>query len=348
MRRQASTSTVLSLLLSALAFGCATELLGTGRDNTPEENFDALWEEFDHLYAFFDLKEIDWDAVRDEYRPQLRPDMSEAELAGIFDEILAQFDDGHIFLQTADSVYYSDKERRAVPSTFDADIVETYLASTGQTVGDGKIRYGRLAPDVGYIRVSSWTDRGGSLSAVGDWVHDFDSALDDLWDVEGLVIDVRGNSGGSYFNGRFVAGRLAAEPYVATHSQFRNGPAHDDFTELDAWSVEPRGPTFERPVALLTDRQTASASEWFTLALRELPQVILVGSPTAGALGTRIRRELPNGWIYGLPVQRLYSADLELLEKEGIAPDVPVAPPPAGAAADPALDRAIEILRATT
>lgn len=327
------------------ASGCADAFVGEDAPDTPAENFRAFWGEFDRLYAFFDLKEIEWSDVRAMYGPRADAARDQDELLQVFTEIVQLLDDGHVFLLTPDTLIRSERPPD-VAEALDLHVVASYAGAPLSVVGDGKIFFGRIGGSVGYVHVSSWTDKGGALSAVGDWVYDFDTALEALGDVEGLILDVRNNSGGSYFNGRFVAGRFTEEPVLATHSQFRSGRRHSDFTSLEKWYVLPQSPTFEQPVALLTNGGTASAAEWFVLAMREMDAVIQIGSTTAGAMGTRIRRVLPNGWVYGLPVQRLYTADLRLLEDVGIDPDVHVltSVEDVEAGRDPVLDAALRVL----
>lgn len=56
------------------------------------------------------------------------------------------------------------------------------------------------------------------------------------------------------------------------------------------------GPALSQPVILLTGPLTASAAEIFTLAMRELLQVTVLGDPTAGALCVIQDGTLPNRW----------------------------------------------------
>ena len=50
-------------------FACEKLLLGEDPADEPVENFELFWKTLDEKYAFFDFKEIDWDAVYNEYRP---------------------------------------------------------------------------------------------------------------------------------------------------------------------------------------------------------------------------------------------------------------------------------------
>ena len=63
------------------------------------------------------------------------------------------------------------------------------------------------------------------------------------------------------------------------------------------WFVEPHGPSqFTGTVVLLTNRLSISAAENFTLAMRVLPHVTVIGDFTSGCFADNFRTRLPNGW----------------------------------------------------
>ena len=60
------------------------------------------------------------------------------------------------------------------------------------------------------------------------------------------------------------------------------------------------------------------------MALRELPQVTLIGENSAGAISDKMDRQLPNGWAFGLPHQRFETPDGTSFEGPGVPPDINV------------------------
>ena len=71
-RRQPARWVILAALLPILAWpGTASTVVAA--DPTPEQfeaDFDALWSSIDRDYAYFDVKQTDWAAVRSIYRPR--------------------------------------------------------------------------------------------------------------------------------------------------------------------------------------------------------------------------------------------------------------------------------------
>ena len=50
---------------------CNDLTLGPEPVNTPEANYEMLWQEFDRMYGQFEAKSIDWNAIYKKYRPQV-------------------------------------------------------------------------------------------------------------------------------------------------------------------------------------------------------------------------------------------------------------------------------------
>ncbi len=60
------------------------------------------------------------------------------------------------------------------------------------------------------------------------------------------------------------------------------------------------------------------------MALRELPNVTLVGVATNGTQATMVGREAANGWYYSVPLQEVEAADGQAYEGPGIPVDVEI------------------------
>ena len=72
-------------------------------DPTPEQfeaDFDALWLSLDRNYAYFDVKQTDWAAVRSIYRPNARKVKTRAEFVGLLERVLEELYDPHTHLDT--------------------------------------------------------------------------------------------------------------------------------------------------------------------------------------------------------------------------------------------------------
>ena len=328
-----------------LGVACSEPTLAPNRSaSTNDAVFDALWKEFDLQYSFFQVKGIDWNQMRDTYRPRAIAAASDAELAKVLGEMLAQLRDRHVTLTPgagAATISYLSRSDTGV-AAFDASMIDRrYLTGAGRTEG-GHVNYGWVSPGMGYIRIPTFEGRG--------WVDELDVALGALKDAQSLVVDIRGNVGGTLSIALEAAGRFATSSQIFSYVRIRNGPEHGDFTSMSPQYVRPAGPTqFRGQVIVLTNRRVYSSAENFVLAMGALPTVTTMGDTTAGASGRPVTRELPNGWTYTLSTWIEYTLDKQIYENVGIAPDVyvPARVVEVRAGTDSVLDRAVSTLKAS-
>lgn len=327
------------LLVAVMLAGCVDPFLGPAPDtDSPVDSFDALWTEFDRHYSFFELKDIDWDALREEYRPRVTPETGDQALLRIMGEMLDHLEDGHVNLYSPAGQYAYIDWFDPYPESFWWPLIEDRVASV-QYSPDGKITWGRYRT-VGYIHLGDF---------VGDErVGQVEDAVRDLQEYDALILDVRSNGGGSARSARLVAGLFADTRFHHLDIRYRNGPGHDDFTEPDAKYVVPREPHFNGPVVVLTNRRTFSAAEDLVLAMKRIPGVTVIGDTTGGGAGSPITRELPNGWTFRL--SRWIATDPSgwTWEGVGIAPDLHVVQTADDllSGREPVLDSALAVLEA--
>jgi len=188
---------------------------------------------------------------------------------------------------------------------------------------------------VGYIRLNGFSDNSTApfLTALKADVASGEKAI---------VLDLRGNPGGYV-----TAARTIASQFIAS------GPIF--------WEKAASGPPIPTPalpggiatdpsihLAVLIDRNSASASEIVAGALQDTKRGILVGQQSYGK-GT-IQQFLPldddNGG-FRLTIARWLTPDQRWINKVGLTPDVPVpadAVAAAGGTGDAVLDRALQVL----
>ncbi len=306
---------ILSVFFLMLFSSCDDLFLGPDPENTPENNFQILWEDFDKHYSRFEMKNVNWDSLYSVYRPQVNSGTSREQLFEIFSSMLSNLKDSHVRLETPWNYYVYQHDN--FPQHFDMGIVESnYLEITNRY----KIfTYGPLGDDLGYIHINTFFAGEDDYNFIDNIIQTFEN-------YRGIVVDVRNNDGGNGINAETVAGRFSDEERLYAYSRFRNGPDHDDFTELFPHYISPGGDEqFNKPIALLTNRYTGSAAEDFVLMMKVFPYVTLMGDTTGGNIGGHpITRELPNGWIYRMSTGLNYSSEYVSYEGEGIPPDIAV------------------------
>ncbi|SFD31492.1 S41 family peptidase [Streptomyces aidingensis] len=156
------------------------------------------------------------------------------------------------------------------------------------------------------IRLESFT--AGSADLVR-------AAVENAPESDGLLLDLRGNSGGLVTEAAAVASVFLDGGLVATY---------DVYGEQQALYAEPGG-HITRPLVVLVDGGTMSSAELLTGALQDRNRAVVVGTPTFGKGTVQMPIEQPDGSVAELTVGHYATPSGEVVEDgEGIAPDVVV------------------------
>jgi carboxyl-terminal processing protease len=154
--------------------------------------------------------------------------------------------------------------------------------------------------------------------------EEFREKVEGLGPLQGLVLDLRGNTGGS-----MLAAAALADMFVA-HGTIVRVVAREDRQVNPGRSrtVANRLVEFRFPLAVLVDASTASAAEILSGAMAPLPHVTVIGQTTFGKGLIQRVVEIPEENLLKLTVaEYLLSEDREIHLK-GIEPDIVLFPVP--------------------
>jgi tetratricopeptide (TPR) repeat protein len=150
----------------------------------------------------------------------------------------------------------------------------------GRNRPDGAtVSTGELPGNLGYVQIANFTDPNA--------VREVRKALEALGDKDGLVIDLRGNTGGLTRSADEVADLLIG-PGVEVGSESGAGGTSERVTGGD-------GAVTRKPLTVLVDGQTASAAERLAGSLEAAGRAAVVGDPTYGKGLFQTSRVLPGG-----------------------------------------------------
>lgn len=306
--------------LVGLLMSCNDLMLGEEPLNTPKQNFELLWKDFDSMYGLFGVKNLDWNMVYQQYAPQVQNTMDEDELFDLFSEVLGELNDGHVWMVKPEPGFRRfDSGPKYPKGDFDLNLVRSRLTEE-RWIGENskpEIIYGKIKDEVGYIYMENLGLKPGFYE------QSMEKILPYFKDTKGLIFDARGIEGGDDRSSQVVAGYFSEEEKLYMTTRFRNGPGHDDFTALLHWKTIPsKANNYKKSVIVLTNRETGSAGETFIMAMKTIDKVTVVGDSTYGAFSDNPKRELPNGWIYSISVGDFRDAEGKSFEGIGIPPDV--------------------------
>jgi len=194
------------------------------------------------------------------------------------------------------------------------------------------VRQRVLEDDIGYVSLRGFPEPS-VIDAIEQDVAKFQEA-----GIHGLVLDLRGNSGG-----RIDVGTRLLSHFLP--------PGSSIYEEIDR-SGENRthvtrpGTRYDLPLVVLVDGGTASMGEIFASAVQEHGAATILGSNTSGSVAAAQVFGLPDGTGLQVTVFEILSSEGKPLNKVGVVPDEVIPPDPAAVAQgdDPVIARAVEIL----
>jgi len=276
----------------------------------PVEVFDQVWQIFNTNYPYFEHRGIDWSALYKVYRSKLTPESTDDELFSTLCAMLGNLNDGHVNLNNRNTEFNSGVTNGLKMEDFSWKLVrDKYLKGSYKSTPDSLIYYGWIDNDVAYLRIR----RFPSYEVVNSYL---DPIIQELMKAKGIIVEVRGNSGGTGSGVEAIVSRFADQQRLYEKVYWRMGPKRD-FSNLTYHFIKPRGPSqFTAPVVLLQNKFSESSSEGFALAMRVLPNVTSVGELTGGCFASYYAERLLNGWSVTLPYS--YAVDQNDFCWEGI------------------------------
>lgn len=282
----------------------------------PKQNFTYLWNECNEKYAYFDLKNIDWENIKTIYSSKLYDGMTEDSLFNVLGGMLTELKDDHTNLISNFNVSNFGVNHLG-QDNFDWRIIEDhYLPDNYYT--SGPFSHSFISNNtIGYIRFSSFT---GTVDETN-----LDFILDRYKNTNGLILDLRENGGGAVTDVFSILSRFVEEETVTNYSRIKSGVGHNDFSDAEPVYIYPfDGIRYKNKVAVLIDRGTYSAGSFTSLATKALTNMVLIGDTTGGGLGLPNGGQLPNGWTYRFSVTQALNLDKKPDYENGVPSDIQV------------------------
>lgn len=173
-----------------------------------------------------------------------------------------------------------------------------------------KIKTVRSSVDknIGYIQIMTFI---GSTTP-----NEFLEALEKTKKTDGLILDLRGNTGGLLPNAIFIANLFIPEGNIVSIVG-RNGYKYDIYAQDTEFNIE-------KPMIVLVDGASASASEILSGALKDYKKAKLLGSQTYGKGMVQKIIPLPNETGLNLTIAKYLTPNGTDINKKGITPDIEV------------------------
>lgn len=177
-----------------------------------------------------------------------------------------------------------------------------------ETIEIQTVESAMLEGQIGYISISSFDDVTSDQ---------FIQALDELerQGIKGLIVDLRDNGGGLVSSVCKILDRLLPEGLIV-YTEDKYGNREEESSDAEHY--------FDKPMAVLVNGNSASASEIFAGAIKDYGIGTLVGTKTYGKGIVQKIYPLSDGTAVKLTVSKYYTPKGNNIHGIGIEPDVEI------------------------
>lgn len=162
-----------------------------------------------------------------------------------------------------------------------------------------------LPKNIGYIRLSSFISKNTA--------KEFQDILLQSKDKEGFIIDLRSNPGGLLSNAIFISNLLLPNGIIVSTVD------RDGYKETQRTMG---GCITKKPVVILINKGSASASEILSGALKDNRRAVIVGEKSFGKGLVQEINRLPNNSGINITIQKYLTPNGTDINKKGIEPDI--------------------------
>ena len=179
-------------------------------------------------------------------------------------------------------------------------------------INDKEIKLGIINLPAFYIDFNGWRNRDPDFRSSSKDIEKILAEFNEQ-NVDVLLLDLRGNSGGSLYEANRLTGLFVAAGATVQVKE-SNGYVRPwgDGRAIQAW---------EKPLAILVDRYSASASEILAGAIQDYERGIIIGDQTYGKGTVQKLDSLSAGQIK-ITESKFYRVSGESTQRKGIVPDI--------------------------
>ncbi len=284
------------------------------KQGSNKENFNLLWKIIDESYCYFDYKHINWDSVYTVYAPKVSNDLSKYEFFDICKKMLQELRDGHVnLISDFDVMTYKDFYLD-YPQNYNEGIIERHYL--GKDFIYANWFKSKNIRNIGYIRYNSF------MNIVSR--KNLEEAIYQLGNIQGLIIDVRNNSGGYINMVDTIASCFCSSDITTGYIRYKTGKGHNDFRDFKPKILQAHSkPLYNGNIVVLTNRGVYSSANDFISSMKCLDNVTIIGDKTGGGGGAPFTSELYNGWQVINSRNPLFDKNKQHIEF-GIDPDIKV------------------------
>ena len=211
------------------------------------------------------------------------------------------------------------------PSATSEIIIERDLVNLKDKLANAELIKTERDRHIGWINLSSfYADMdGGKTSTTADIKRLVERLVKE--NIEGLVLDLRGNGGGSLDEAIDLTGLFVSRGPVVQSKNWRG--------KIDVLNCKAKKPLYTGPMIVLVDRTSASASEILAVALQDRGRALIVGDQSTFGKGTvqtidRVERYMSlysnksRAGALKVTIRKFYRISGMTTQKRGVIPEI--------------------------
>jgi carboxyl-terminal processing protease len=178
--------------------------------------------------------------------------------------------------------------------------------------GEHNFKIGIIDLPAFYIDFNAWQDRDPDFRSSS---KDVEEILDKfkLANVDAVIVDLRGNSGGSLYEANKLTGL-----FVSSGPTLQVKESNGD---IRPWGDARATQVWKKPMAVMVDRYSASASEIFAGAIQDYQRGLIIGHKTFGKGTVQKLDDLTSGQLK-LTESKFYRVTGSGMQNRGVEPDI--------------------------
>lgn len=173
------------------------------------------------------------------------------------------------------------------------------------------VRSRMLEPRYGYLRISTFS--GNTAASVEKQLNKLNQDADDK--LRGIILDLRNNPGGV-----LTAAVDVSDIFLESGTVVSIKGRHD--SALREFTAKPGDALYGKPIVVLVNEGSASASEIVAGALQDHQRAVIAGRKTFGKGSVQTIVPVRNNAAIKLTTARYYTPNGRSIQAEGIEPDV--------------------------
>jgi carboxyl-terminal processing protease len=178
--------------------------------------------------------------------------------------------------------------------------------------GEDNFKIGIIDLPAFYIDFNAWRDKDPNFRSSSKDVEDILNRFK-LENVDAVIVDLRGNSGGSLYEANKLTGL-----FVSSGPTLQVKESNGD---IRPWGDNRAIQVWKKPMAVMIDRYSASASEIFAGAIQDYQRGLIIGHKTFGKGTVQQLDDLTSGQLK-LTESKFYRVTGSGMQNKGVEPDI--------------------------